>query len=245
MTSPPTVELVVARYRENLNWLRRVPRAIRVRVYDKSGDPPTDGREALPNIGREAHTYLHHLVRQYDQLADLTIFVQGRPFDHAPDLHKRLRALAAGDERVSDFQWFGFLVDCDDRLGARLFQQWSKNPERRPLPMQPFWRAVFGEAEAPETFTFFGGAQFAVTRDRIRCRPIAFYQQALRVAETFPDAAHAFERVWDRVFGVDGIPAALRGQPLPIYLKPIRRLAEVQVDGPGRGADVAPPSRTT
>lgn len=219
------IELVVARHREDLAWLRRVPRAIRVCVYDKS-DTPASTAIPLPNIGREAHTYLHHFTERFEDLADLTICVQGKPFDHAPDLHRRLRAIAEGQETVADFRWFGFLLDADDAIGSRLFQTWSKNPERRPLAMAGFWRAVFGEDPMPEHFIFFGGAQFAVTRACIRGNSRAFYARAREVAASFPDGAHCFERVWDRVFGVNGVPADLRGVPLPHYLKPIKRLAK-------------------
>ena len=31
----------------------------------------------LPNVGRESHTYLTHIVTQYDDLSDYTIFFQG------------------------------------------------------------------------------------------------------------------------------------------------------------------------
>ncbi len=217
----PQVELVVARFQESVNWLRRVPSAIRVHLYDKSGEA-VSGRNMLPNMGREAHTYLHHIVARYDELPDVTVFAQGHPFDHAPDLHKRLRALASGAERVEAFRWFGFLVDCDDATGSRLFQRWSKNPEARPLPMEVFWREVFGDEAMPELFCFFGGAQFAVTRDCVRRRSRRFYERALGVAEALPDAAHCFERTWDRIFQENGIPEALRGRPLPIFLKPIR-----------------------
>ncbi|MCS6770853.1 MAG: DUF3431 domain-containing protein [Kiritimatiellae bacterium] len=218
-----TLELVVARHREDLSWLRRVPRDIRIFVYDKSG-AAAPGAIALPNIGREAHTYLFHIATRYDALADVTVFVQGRPFDHAPDLHKRLRALSSGQESVADFRWLGFLVDEDDETGSRLFQTWSKNTERRPLNMAEFWRLVFGSEPMPDRFVFFGGAQFAVTREIAHRRPRKFYEAALQIAGSFPDAAHCFERVWDRMFGVDGIPESIRGRPLPYYLKPIRRL---------------------
>jgi hypothetical protein len=218
-----TIELVVARYQEDLSWLRRVPREIRVTVYDKSG-AGAPGSIPLPNHGREAHTYLYHIAFRYRALAELTIFAQGKPFDHAPDMHKRLRAIAEGRERVDDFRWFGFLVDEDDATGSRLFQRWSKNPDGRPLDMAGFWRSVFGDAPMPDRFVFFGGAQFAVRREVIWGRPLAFYARALHVAATFPDAAHCFERTWDRVFGLNGIPESLRGAALPIHLKPVRRL---------------------
>lgn len=222
-TSSTRMEIVVARFEEDLRWLRRVPRDVRTVVYDKSG-AAQPGHLPLPNRGREAHTYLHHITRHYDELADLTVFVQGRPFDHAPDLHRRLRAIASGSETVEDFCWFGFLVDWDDAFGSRLFQTWSKNPAARPLDLRGFWSTLFGRAPMPEHVVFFGGGQFAVTRACVHRQPRAFYEKALHTAEVFPDAAHCFERVWDRVFSVNGIPAELRGHTLPIYLKPIRRL---------------------
>ncbi|HMP75322.1 MAG TPA: DUF3431 domain-containing protein [Kiritimatiellia bacterium] len=223
-----SIELVVARHEEALAWLRRVPASIDVTVYNKGArlsELPRAGTiHTLPNIGREAHTYLHHLVTKYDNPAALTICVQGKPFDHAPDLHRFLRALAAGGEKFDGFRWLGFLLDADDRTGSRLFQSWSKNPERRPLDMAGFWRALFGERPVPDRFAFFGGGQFAVQRDVVRARPRAFYENALQVASAVPDAAHCFERTWDAVFGVDGVPPELRDRPLPVYLKPIRRL---------------------
>jgi hypothetical protein len=41
-------------------------------------------------------------------------------------------------------------------IGSRLFQRWSKNPERRPLDLAGFWSAVFGEQPRPDHFVFFG-----------------------------------------------------------------------------------------
>ena len=32
--------------------------------------------EKLENVGRESHTYLHHIVEHYDELAPWTIFTQ-------------------------------------------------------------------------------------------------------------------------------------------------------------------------
>ncbi len=209
------MELVVARYREDLRWLKRVPKSLRVVVYDKSTD--------LPNIGREAHTYLHHIVARYDTLAELTVFSQGKPFDHAFDFHTSLKRLAENPGAAPEFLWLGHAIDRDDRDGTLLFQKWSKNESGRKLPMDDFCRAVWNEP-SPETLTFFLGAQFAARRELILKQPRAFYERALRVAATFPDAAHCFERCWDRVFGVCGIPPEHQNRSPPIYLKPIRRL---------------------
>lgn len=75
--SPDAVEVVVARYREDVSWTAAL--GLPVTIYDKSGQP---GPLALPNIGREAHTYLTHILRRYDSLAAYTVFVQGAPFEH-------------------------------------------------------------------------------------------------------------------------------------------------------------------
>jgi hypothetical protein len=219
----PALELVVARHREDLRWLRRVPRSIRITVYDKGGDA-TDAIP-LPNVGREAHTYLHHIVTRNDALADVTVFAQGKPFDHVSTFHDELRDLAEGRSTVAAFRWFGFIVDWDDATGSRLFQNWTKNPDRTPLPLEAFARALWNEP-APERAVFYPGAHFAVTAATIRTRPLGFYERALRVSTEIEEAAHCFERTWDRVFGVDGLPEDLRGRDLPIYLKPIRRLMD-------------------
>lgn len=221
----PPLELVVARHNEDLAWLRRVPSDFRVTVYNKGHELPH--AEPLPNIGREAHTYLHHLAERYGTLADVTVFVQGHPFDHAPDLHDRLRALAEGRDSVADFHWLGFLADTDDAFGRRLFVPWSKNHARAELQLGDFHRQLFGE-RGPELYRFFVGAQFAVTRDVARNRTADFYRHARAMASDFPLAPHCFERCWDRLFAIDGTASRFPADQLTAYFKPIKRLQTVR-----------------
>jgi len=218
----PRFELVVARYDEDLAWLKRVPKDFRITIYDK-GDGASGGIPLL-NEGREAHTYLHHLAERHDSLADLTVFVQGHPFDHAPDLHKQLGAYAEGTAAAADFYWLGFLADTDDPRGRRLFVPWSKNPERKELQLEDFHRELFGEP-GPDAYRFVVGAQFAVTRATAHRRPREFYRKAADIAARFPLAPHCFERCWDRVFGCNGTAGRLPANQLTAYFKPIKRLS--------------------
>lgn len=224
----PSLELVVARFSEDLNWLRRVPRRFRIRVYNKGGDPiPLPARRpvtclSLPNTGREEYAYVRHIIDHYDELADITVFSQGKPFDHVPDFHKQLHALAFRRLEVNDFHWFGFIIDEDDPTGSLLFQRWPCNPTGDPLPLRPFWLALFGK-EPPSLKTFYPSAHFAVTADCIRRRPLSFYEQALQLSAHLPHAGHCFERAWDEVFGVNGILSEHQNGPYPIYLRAIRR----------------------
>lgn len=68
-----SAKLVVAKFKEDVSWLSNIK--IPYVVYDKSNG-------MYPNIGREAETYLRYIVDNYENLPDLSIFVQGNPFDH-------------------------------------------------------------------------------------------------------------------------------------------------------------------
>jgi hypothetical protein len=222
------MELVVARYEEDLSWLSNVPPQIRVTVYDKCEDGSTPAAPRtlpLPNIGREAHTYLHHIAMRYETLAPLTIFCQGKPFDHAFDFHKTLRELADGKMKVEDFLWLGHFADTDSPNGI-LFRNWSKNPARETLEINAFHRALFG-CDGPPEYPFFGGAQFVVVREKIRERPKIFYENALQISMQFPHAAHCFERTWDRIFNAQKQTAERMNGEKTRYFKPVRRLKKL------------------
>jgi hypothetical protein len=224
-------ELVVAHYREDLKWLRKVPRDFAVTVYHK--DAEAKGAVpgiALENVGREADTYLTHLIGRWDRLADLTVFCQGHPFDHAHDFHASLRRLAREGIGGSGFEWFGFIMDSDDPEGRRLFVPWGGNPGRLELPGRRFYEAFLG-GDVPAWFRFRPGAQFAVSAERIRERPLACWMRLRDAVRREPLYPHCLERLWDRMFGVEAIPEM--GGELTRYLKPIRRLGggAVAVEG--------------
>lgn len=225
----PAVELVVARCEENLNWLRNLRAALpalAVAVYDKGPAPTREpGATALPNLGREAHSHLHHLATRYHALADLTVFVQGYPFDHVPDLKKRIAALAArtnGSATAPDFEWLGYIIDTDDDRGRRLHVPWTKNTERRELPMARFYQALF-QAPCPADFAFRPGGQFIVSREAAHRRPRSFYENARALAaQPGMEAACCFERLWDRIFLAEGRERERLGADNTLYLRPTK-----------------------
>lgn len=68
------LDIVVARYNEDISWTYKYrPNVI---IYNKGNDP-IDGSILLPNVGRESHTYLYHIISNYNNLANKTVFVQG------------------------------------------------------------------------------------------------------------------------------------------------------------------------
>lgn len=225
---PPALDLevVVARYREPVNWTRNLPQSVRVSLYDKGGDLPERlfpwaRIVRLPNVGLEAHTYLEHILTCWDHLATVTLFCQGHPFDHVWDLHDAARAVVAGREAVDGFRWLGNLIDTDDARGRRLFTGWSKNEDGRELRVDLFHQELFGTS-LNDMLHFRLGAQFMATAPAIRSRPRSFWERARDLAVSFPDAGHCFERLWDRVFGVRAIDPGILGPDGFLDLKPFK-----------------------
>jgi len=120
--------LVVAKYKEGIDWIYDLKDEFEIVVYNKDNDLSVDSlsfekREYvvngikwidLPNIGREAQTYLFHIIENYGNTRDLEFFTQGNPFDHSPDFLNKIRSIDTSsyynnlcDERViqkrSDF----------------------------------------------------------------------------------------------------------------------------------------------
>ena len=100
-------EIVIARYRESLGWLPDLAKELRdnvaYTVYNKGfmvddrhvGTVPNVSVVQLPNVGKEGHTWLWHIVNRYDSLAERTTFFQGSPRAHLPagmSLHDYVRA---------------------------------------------------------------------------------------------------------------------------------------------------------
>jgi len=60
-------------------------------IYNK-GQPIKDISNCViinkPNVGREANTYLEHIISNYDNLSEYTIFVQDDVHNHIPNIQK-------------------------------------------------------------------------------------------------------------------------------------------------------------
>lgn len=74
---------VIARYNEDLKWLNEYPfNQITYIVYNKGINDKFNKKNVikiinLKNVGRCDHTYLYHVVNNYDNLDDITIFLPG------------------------------------------------------------------------------------------------------------------------------------------------------------------------
>ncbi len=222
-TSAPDILAVVARYREDLSWLCAL--GLPCVVYNKGPRldpaqlPPGTRVETLPNVGREAHTYLTHILASYGGLPRHTVFLQGNPFAHlAPPppsgeepvtpegLRQRILDLAARDLPFAGLAWFrlacdglGRPHDMGDPAKQGRWKGWGRD-----IPVGETFEALFG-APAPRKFIARAPTGNMVVRaDRILARPEAFYRRALTLVLCDPEdernTGHALERLWQAVF---------------------------------------------
>lgn len=76
--------IIVSRYNENVDWTRQFANVL---IYNKGTELTGFSNVInLDNVGKEGHTYYKYIYDNYDNLEDYTIFLQGNPFDHSPNI---------------------------------------------------------------------------------------------------------------------------------------------------------------
>ena len=170
-----SVQCVVARYNENLDWALKLPNLL---IYNK-GAPLRIPSINLKNVGREGHSYYHHIVTHYDHLPDAIVFLQGYPFDHSPNLFNTLDTLFK-----KSIQTFNFIsehiLQSDINDGSwwhyNIYSYWHKLPSiPKKLPLK-IYRRLFKRNPTQPIVKYGTGAQFMVSKDAILKHPKAFYQ---------------------------------------------------------------------
>lgn len=164
--NPQKMTMVVARYNENLNWLKPVPWDYI--VYNKGEDnlPKWVKNEIkLPNIGREAHTYLTFIIDNYDNLPDYTVFLQGNPFSDRKDfLLKMLEEFKGGAD---------FYTLSQIKVGAHGYLT------RNELRVVESARKIF--IDEIQRFPYPAGAQFIVSNKGLHFHTKLTYQKIMEV----------------------------------------------------------------
>jgi hypothetical protein len=205
------VEVVIARYREDPSWIpplvAEFPSA-HFFVYEKDPDLeegslpyrgcPNVTITRLPNVGRESHTFLTHIVRCYDTRPPgphrrrLALFLQGNPFDHGVTIC-RLRSLLESGTRGAT------CVPCSSHPGLK--DDAYGFPHHAWLPVGELFSVVFPEQPVPSSFHFSPGAQYAVDwAAAIAIRPKDFWSHLLQRSAIDASFPWAVERLWPLLF---------------------------------------------
>jgi hypothetical protein len=192
-------QIVVARYNEDVSFLNNY-KDITI-IYNKGKDDLNYNFNIikLPNIGRESHTYLYHIINNYDNLADKIIFFQGKIDDHN---------VLPLDEYFNNEKFTGkktkhnidFLKTRIKHFGKYLddLNSGSLYPSKI-TPLEWLEECGFNNIK---NFELVWGANFSVLKSVILKKPKIFYENLIKYVDKHmnPEEGHYFERSWNIIY---------------------------------------------
>ena len=199
-------EIVIARYNESADvWKPFLPIST---IYNKGDNNLNVTSIPLDNVGRESHTYLYHIIHNWDNLADITLFTQcNLSFDHKP-FPVSLYLLSHLDltmhlwNNTIDFKnnipW-GFI-----QHGGKWLKEYNNGAIRPSTNTFGSWwdKYVLVERPSLKTFRWSHGAIFSVKKELIKKKPLSYYQNLLTTISDSknPEEGHYLERSWYYIF---------------------------------------------
>lgn len=212
MKSKP--HLVIARYNEDISWIDdRILESFEVFVYNKGSNLKFQYLNLInvieiKNVGREAHTYLHHIIENYNSLPEKIIFTQAHPDDHVfPDFKSECLDFSNSEDR---FKYFSknilemeILKDGVEEKGNLNGSFW-RNKHSLDSCCVTIPKSIVSGIENKK-WIFGTGAIFGTSRKDILENTKEFYTRCLNILTESKDPvtspeAHAFERSWYLIF---------------------------------------------
>ena len=203
--------IIISRYNEDVQWFSDLNTFSKKIIYNK-GDKlePQKNIEIinLPNVGRESHTWLYHIVKNFETLSIYNIFLQGRIDDLGcmsfNDPNKYLLKLKKYSFVTSRFGLLG-PYHWKENLGIendiRYKDDWETGKISRNIHGFRKYAKKFFRDIPLITATSYGGC-FGVTKKSIRNLNKNLYINLLKTVSnhSHPIEAHYLERLWCYMF---------------------------------------------
>jgi hypothetical protein len=201
--------IVCARYNEDIRWL--LPYKHITIIYNKgSYNEILNKFESitLNNVGRESHTYLYHIITNYDNLSNKTIFFQGKINDHKIlDIEEYF----GENDFIGkiDKLYINKLSSKIDHYGKYLKDLNTNNMKLSNYTPLEFITNIIGiDINNIKESKVVWGANFSVSKKLIHSKPKIFYENILRYIENHinPEEGHFIERCWYLIYHSNYVP---------------------------------------
>lgn len=219
--------IIAAHYNENIEWMTAIPEDVNVHLYTKSdieipkkiSDLSNFKFYRLENIGNEGHTYLTHIVKNYESLEGLLYFIQADPHEHCTDFIQKLEENFIGG--ISDFNLITTVYGINSESYDKHINHKYDNIKPEDIKNKIF-SDPWNDAEAADNINyvidrlpdinkqkknwiFNANGLYSVRSNVIKERNIEFYKMCLDMFsenESPSMLAFAFERIFPLIFKI-------------------------------------------
>ena len=211
------IDIVISRYNEDLKWTLKHPfNQYQYIVYNKGDNENFEKKYVkyiieLPNVGKCDHTYLYHIIKNYYNLADITVFLPG-----SVDLHYKKKLATKLLMEINERQKAVFIslnqtdikkIHYNFKLNNYKTKHKSnrtKNPEAqlRKSDIRPYglwFDYMFGNIKV-NCLVYYG--IFSIHKDDVLQHPFTRYQELIKDLSyhSNPEVGHYIERSWCAIF---------------------------------------------
>ena len=202
--------LIISRYNEDIKWLKK-HKDFKITIYNKGErlvDDPSFEIINLENKGRESHTWLYHIIKNYYELNEINIFLQGKIND------LNCMAYKNPNDYLKTIDQYGFVSSRYGMLGPyhwdwnvnidkdiKYKKQWENNEiSRSNIGFRKFSKKLFPNIPLFVATSYSGC--FAVKKELIMQHNIIFYEELLEILSKNrnPIEGHYMERLWCYIF---------------------------------------------
>jgi hypothetical protein len=213
------INIIVSRYNENLNWTLEEPfNEFKYIVYNKGVNDNFEKSKVvkiinLENVGRCDHTYLYHIVTNYNNLSDINIFFPG---SLNMEMKKKRAISILTKIKNNNYNKAFFICEYNVNIynifkDLKLDNWCASNNENSNLnnetklqpslirPYGKWYRHYFGNIKA--NFYCYWGI-FSIDKKDIIQHPIQKYIILLKLLNNHsnPEVGHYIERSWGALF---------------------------------------------
>jgi len=198
------IDIVISYFNEDLTWIDELDKKYinNIFIYNKSGD---SRYIPLPNIGLDSHTHLYHIVHNYDNLADATIFLQGNPFGHeceprsVSNINDWLCVLQSNDHTLNYH-----ISPFNGGLNDGKIEFWNgKKLKSTGLNISDWLYKYLDHPKNVTSGAIYWSSQFGVSRETILKNSPDLYLSLLNQHDSsYMELAHFMERSWGIIFNI-------------------------------------------
>lgn len=228
------IQIVVARYNEDIKWL--LPFKDVTIIYNKGQYLPllnSFNFINLDNVGRESHTYLYHIIENYDNLSDKTIFFQGNIRDHKI---LNIEKYFGTENFIGNFSKINIeqLKKNIEHYGKWQIEYKNNKMKKNNYTVFDWLTKIIGIEinNEMDEFNVVWGANFAISKELILSKPKRFYENIIRYLNYHinPEEGHYLERTWYLIFNNNFIIKNVIGYISKYNLKDINDINDIYIE---------------